>query len=238
MMLEDVPNFKLKSNFSYKKIKIPEKVLNLIKEIKGTILLLEQQGTPWFGSKGYWPPIGTGLSDPIVYSDGSFNKTPRGIRSSSDSFDPKDPNLPLECTKNIIALVLQKSIQEVVSNLEYKYLLKFQGALPLIRFFPGAFIETQRKLTQIFDSDICCILQIEQKSKPWKIQISDINNDWDEIDLEDGEMLIYDQHNCFFGRVDPLEKSVAESFYAQDKSIKDKSYSDQMFFYFKYSQIK
>jgi len=239
MFLENPQNFKLRSDFSYKKVKIPEKVLNLIKEIKTTIFLLDPQNAPWFGSKGYWPPPGTQILAEPCDSDGMYNKTPKGIRNSSDHFDTKDPNAPLECVKGIIALGLRKYIEKIISKPEYKYILKLQGALPLIRFWPGAFIETRKDFTKVFDSDICCVLQIEQKCKSWKIQISDKNNDWDEIELQDGEMLIYDQHNCLFGRIDPLGKSFAENYFIDGKkSEANQPYSDQMFFYFKYSQIK
>jgi len=239
MIIENLPNFKLNSDFCYKKTKIPEKILNLIKEIKTTIFLLDPYEGPWFASKGYWPPPGTKILTRSVDSDGNYSKTPKGARNSSDPLDTKDPNVPLECIRGIISLGLQKHIEKIISQPEYKYILEPQGSLPLTRFYAGAFIETRRNHTQIFDSDICCILQIEQECKPWKIQISDKNHDWDEIELQDGEMLIYDQHNCMFGRVDPLGKSFAENHFIDGKKNKpNQSYSEQMFFYFKYSQIK
>ena len=57
-------------------------------------------------------------------------------------------------------------------------------------------------------------------------------------------MIIYDQRNCLFGRIDPLEKSTAESTFDKKEEIDFKeslvhqAYSDQMFFYFKYLNIK
>jgi len=244
MILDDSLNFKIKSDFSYKKVKIPEKILNLIKEIKETLFLLEERGSPWFKSAAHWPPRGTATFGPAWYSDGTINENYAGSKNRSDFFDTKDPNSPLECTKEIISLILRAQIQKIISSQDQKYILKFQDCLPLIRFYPGAFIETQKKLQQEFQSDICCILQIEQKCKPWKIQISDIKNDWDEIELKDGEMLVYDQNNCLFGRIDPLEKSIAENYSKSSHNqntkahAQNQTYSDQMFFYFKYLKIK
>lgn len=238
-MMSDEVNFELRSNFSYKKVKIPEKILNLIKEIREPLLLLQDCKSPWFNSKGYWPPPGIKVLESHYGSDGQLNKNPK-----EETIDPLNPNAPLECVKGIIALGLQKYIEKIISEPNLKYSLTFRGAFPLIRFFSGAFIETRKNLYQTIDSNICCVLQIEQKCKSWKIQISDTNNDWDEIELKDGEMIIYDQRNCLFGRIDPLEKSTAESTFDKKEEIDFKeslvhqAYSDQMFFYFKYLNIK
>lgn len=69
--------------------------------------------------------------------------------------------------------------------------------------FRGSYIETRSNLLR--KSDLTALIQLDHKGSDWPIQICNSNNEWEEINLKAGEILVYNPKNCLIGRIDPLE---------------------------------